>query len=59
MRALDLFFLLLVPFVDETIQLFVPGRSGQISDVWLDMAGGAAGFLAAFLLEQYKMRKRK
>lgn len=28
-----------LPFVDETIQLFVRGRSGQISDVWLDMAG--------------------
>ena len=30
---------LFMPFVDETIQLFVEGRSGQISDVWLDMAG--------------------
>lgn len=29
----------LVPFLDETIQLFVEGRSGQISDVWLDCAG--------------------
>jgi len=29
--------------VDETIQLFVAGRSGQISDVWLDMSGAAAG----------------
>ncbi len=28
-----------LPFLDETIQLFVRGRSGQISDVWLDMAG--------------------
>ena len=28
-----------LPFVDETIQLFVRGRSGQISDVWLDLAG--------------------
>lgn len=33
----------MVPFVDETIQLFVAGRSGQISDVWLDMSGAAAG----------------
>lgn len=37
----------LIPFVDETIQLFSPGRSGQISDVWLDMSGAAVGFLAA------------
>lgn len=34
-----------IPFIDETIQLFVPGRSGQISDVWLDMLGTAGGIL--------------
>lgn len=41
-----------VPFVDETIQLFVEGRSGQLSDVWLDFGGAAFGmlFAAAFLL---------
>ena len=33
--------LLLVPSVDETIQLFVPGRSGQLSDVLLDCCGAA------------------
>lgn len=43
-----------IPFVDETIQLFVAGRSGQISDVWLDMAGAAAGLLAAWLLARRK-----
>jgi len=36
-----------VPFIDETIQLFVEGRSGQISDVWLDGAGIAFGTLIA------------
>ncbi|MEY8356719.1 VanZ family protein [Lachnospiraceae bacterium 54-53] len=34
-----------VPFLDETIQLFVRGRSGQISDVWLDCAGTLFGTL--------------
>ena len=29
----------LTAFFDETIQLFSPGRSGQISDIWLDLAG--------------------
>ena len=33
----------MVPFLDETIQLFVAGRSGQISDVWLDMSGAVTG----------------
>ena len=35
----------LIPFTDETIQLFVEGRSGQISDVWLDMAGVLTGIV--------------
>lgn len=35
----------LIPFMDETIQLFVEGRSGQISDVWLDCAGVTFGTL--------------
>ncbi len=38
----------LIPLVDETIQLFSPGRGSQIPDVWLDLFGFAAGaFLAA------------
>ena len=41
---------LAVPVVDETIQLFVEGRSGQISDVWLDMSGALCGLAAACLL---------
>lgn len=32
-------------FLDETIQLFVPGRSGQVSDIWIDLGGGALGGL--------------
>lgn len=39
-----------MPFIDETIQLFVEGRSGQISDVWLDMAGIFAGVMATVCL---------
>lgn len=34
---------LAVPFCDETIQLFVSGRAGQIADVWLDMSGALCG----------------
>ena len=33
----------LIPFVDETLQLFTEGRSGQISDVWLDCSGCCSG----------------
>lgn len=37
-------------FLDETIQLFVPGRSGQLQDVWIDLGGFACGVLLAVLL---------
>lgn len=39
-----------IPFVDETIQLFVTGRSGQISDVWLDMSGILFGLITAGMI---------
>lgn len=41
---------MLIPFVDETLQLFTEGRSGQLSDVWLDMSGVLAGTLLFWLL---------
>ena len=34
----------------ETIQLYTPGRSSQVTDVWLDSAGALAGILAALVL---------
>ncbi len=36
-------FCLLVASIDETIQLFVSGRSGQVSDVVLDLVGALCG----------------
>ncbi|GLC83387.1 VanZ family protein [Lacrimispora brassicae] len=49
----------MVPFVDETIQLMVEGRSGQISDVWLDCGGVAFGLLLAALLLRYNRMEKK
>ena len=37
----------IVPVVDETIQLFVPGREGQVRDVCIDLLGIALGLLIA------------
>ena len=34
-----------VAFIDETIQLFVEGRSGQVSDIWIDLAGASLGII--------------
>lgn len=41
---------------DETIQLFVPGRSGQVSDVWLDFAGYLCAVLVGLLIVKWKRR---
>ncbi len=43
---------------DEIHQLFVPGRSGQISDVMLDSFGGLLGVVFSVMI-QYLIRKRK
>ena len=41
---------LLVPLCDETVQSFYPGRSPQISDVWLDFAGAVTGAVVCFCI---------
>lgn len=48
----------LVPFVDETIQLFVAGRSGQISDMWLDCFGVLCG-TAVWMGILWLLKKRR
>ena len=40
----------LTALTDETIQIFSPGRSSQVTDVWLDSAGVLAGILVAIVL---------
>ncbi len=40
-----MFFLLLVPVIDEFIQLFTPKRGSSVLDVVLDFGGGIAGML--------------
>ena len=39
----------LTALTDETIQLYSPGRSSQVTDVWLDSAGVLAGILVALV----------
>ena len=48
----------LAALADETVQLFAAGRSGQISDVWLDLAGFLAGWIVVGGIA-YLCRKRK
>ena len=52
-----LLFGLLAALTDETIQLFVAGRSGQIRDVWIDLLGVLIGCL--FVLVFRHLRRKK
>ncbi len=47
----------LVPVCDEAIQLLVPGRSGQLGDVLLDLSGVCCGVLLAVLLSAFVRRR--
>lgn len=50
-RILSVLFVCLATAVtDETIQLFVPGRSGQVTDILLDFSGSATGVIAVCLI---------
>lgn len=58
-----LFFALLVPVADETLQYFSPGRSSEVKDVLLDFAGCLAGIalvsLIRFIVVSNRRKKRK
>lgn len=41
---------ILIPAVDETIQLFVPGRSGAVKDCLIDMSGYITGAFCMYVL---------
>ena len=51
-------FLLLIPSIDETIQLFVPGRAGMITDVMIDCCGAATGVVLRYLLQSLMYAKK-
>ena len=40
---------------DETLQLFVAGRSGNVRDIWIDFAGAFLSTLVTWLI--YKLRQ--
>jgi len=48
---------LLIALCDETLQLFVPGRSGNVRDVWIDLSGVIVGTLIIYLF--FRLRKKK
>jgi VanZ family protein len=44
---------------DEFHQIFVPTRTPQVSDVFIDTAGGAIGLLALWLFENWRRQRQK
>ncbi len=40
--------------IDETIQVFRPGRGPSVIDVWIDVAGVCAGIAVFFLLRRIR-----
>ena len=48
---------ILAPVVDESIQRFVPGRSGQPTDVLIDLSGALLGTVVAALLARARARR--
>ena len=51
-------FLLLIPSIDEAIQLFVPGRAGMITDVIIDCCGAMTGVVLRYLLRSLICAKK-
>lgn len=58
---IKLFFTIFTAVIDETIQLNISGRSGQVTDVLLDFSGSVTGIIISTLLISiyllYKKRK--
>lgn len=56
---LPAFVSLLYAFTDEFHQVFVSGRSGQITDVIIDFFGSAGGILVSVFIGKVLERRRK
>ena len=50
---------IIVPFIDETIQYFTPGRSAQLSDCLLDSCGFIFGFICLMTILNLKKNHQK
>lgn len=50
---------LLSAMMDETIQIFVPGRGSQVSDVWIDALGSCIGSVILLLILGLRRRKKR
>ena len=56
-KVFSLLYMILYACTDEIHQLFVPGRSGMIRDVFIDSIGGIIGISIISIYENIKKRK--
>ena len=49
-------FCTVIALFDETLQSYVAGRSSQVMDVWIDLAGAVVGIM--FLWSIFKLQKK-
>lgn len=49
-KKISYLFAVLAAFIDETIQIFTPGRSAKILDVLIDSTGALLGFIFIMLI---------
>lgn len=50
---------LLAALADETVQLFVEGRSGEVRDVWIDFFGAFTVSLVILLISAIRRKRRQ
>ena len=50
---------LAVACIDETIQIFTPGRASSLIDVWIDTSGFALGFVVIYLAYTIKSKLKE
>ena len=56
--ALSLILTSICGIIDETHQVFTPGRHPRISDIGIDAASAAAFVLVAWVIQMYQMRSQ-
>lgn len=56
--SFPMFFALLVPVIDEFIQIYSPGRASSVKDVLLDFSGAITGIIIVCLCSKIKKRRK-
>ncbi len=57
--VIAMYICLFTSVADESIQLFVEGRTGKLTDVWIDHSGSLTGIIIAFIILKLYRRYKK